>query len=73
MKPKLHPFMRFEHNPILTREDIPYPCNTVFNAAACKFNGQYLLLLRVEDLRGHSHLTLARSDDGYHFEVDREP
>ncbi len=73
MKPKLHPFMRFEHNPILTSEDIPYPCNTVFNAAACKCNDQYLLLLRVEDLRGHSHLTLARSDDGYHFEVDKEP
>ncbi len=69
----LHPFRRYEGNPLLTREDIPYWCNTVFNAAACKFGDQYLLLLRVEDLNGHSHLTLARSQDGYRFEVDRKP
>ncbi len=73
MKVNLHPFTRYEGNPILERDHIPYPCNTVFNAAACKFNGQYLLLLRVEDLRGHSHLTIARSDDGYNFKVDEEP
>ncbi len=57
----------------MTREDIPYPCNTVFNAAACKYDGQYLLLLRIENLRGHSHFTLARSPDGYSFVVDPEP
>ncbi len=69
----LQPFQRYEGNPILTRADIPYPCNTVFNAAACKHEGQYLLLLRVEDLRGRSHLTLARSFDGLAFAVDPEP
>ncbi|BCX87651.1 beta-1,4-mannooligosaccharide/beta-1,4-mannosyl-N-acetylglucosamine phosphorylase [Methylomarinovum tepidoasis] len=70
---KLHPFKRYEGNPILTRDDVPYWCNTVFNAAACKFGDQYLLLLRVEDLNGHSHLTLARSTDGYRFQVDERP
>ncbi len=69
----LSPFKRYEKNPILTRADIPYPCNTVFNAAAVKFKGKYLLLLRIEDLRGYSHLTLARSDDGYNFKVDERP
>ncbi len=69
----LKPFRRYEGNPILKREDIPYPCNTVFNAAAVKFKGTYILLLRVEDLSGISHLTLARSDDGYHFEVESKP
>ncbi len=69
----LYPFERFPRNPILTREDIPYPCNAVFNAAACRYEGQYVLLLRVEDLKGHSHFTLARSMDGIHFEVDPEP
>ncbi len=73
MKKKLYPFKRYWKNPIITRDDIPYPCNTVFNAAACKFEGKYLLLLRVEDLSGHSHLTLARSDDGYNFRVDEKP
>ncbi len=67
------PFRRFEGNPILTADDIPYECNTVFNAAACRFNGKYVLLLRVEGLDGHSHLTLAYSDDGYTFTVEPQP
>lgn len=70
---KLHPFRRYGANPILSREDVPYACNTVFNAAAVKFNGRYLLLLRIEDLKGHSHLTKAWSDDGYHFTVEPAP
>jgi predicted GH43/DUF377 family glycosyl hydrolase len=69
----MQPFQRYKDNPILTRADIPYPCNTVFNAAACAHGGQYLLLLRIEDLRGRSHLTLARSSDGYSFVVDAKP
>ncbi len=69
----LCPFRRYPGNPIIRREDMPYPCNTVFNAAACRFGDEYILLLRVEDLRGHSHLTLARSPDGYRFRIDEEP
>jgi len=67
------PFRRYGGNPIIRREDMPYPCNTVFNAAACKCGEEYILLLRVEDLRGHSHLTLARSEDGYRFNIDEKP
>jgi beta-1,4-mannooligosaccharide/beta-1,4-mannosyl-N-acetylglucosamine phosphorylase len=70
---KVYPFKRYEKNPILSRDDVPYPCNTVFNAAACKYQNQYLMLLRVEDLKGHSHLTLARSNGGYLFTVDSQP
>lgn len=69
----LTPFKRYAKNPILAREDLPYACNTVFNAAACKFGEQYILLLRVEDRTGRSHLTLARSQDGYQFNVDPKP
>lgn len=70
---KLYPFRRYDNNPILSNDDVPYPCNAVFNAAACRYNKQYVMLLRIEDLKGHSHLTLARSDDGYEFTVDAEP
>jgi len=70
---QLHPFKRYSENPILTREDVPYACNTVFNAAAVKFENRYLLLLRIEDLSGKSHLTKAWSEDGYHFNVDDTP
>ena len=30
-------------------------------------------MLRVEDLTGHSHLTLAYSEDGYHFSIESQP
>jgi len=55
---------RDPRNPILTRESWPYPVNAVFNAAAAIVEGETLLLVRVEDLSGVSHLTVARSRDG---------
>jgi len=57
-------FTRFKGNPILTTKDWPYPINSVFNPAAIRVNGEVLLLNRVEELRGFSHLTCARSKDG---------
>ena len=68
-----HLLRRHPENPILTAADFPRPVNSVFNAGAVKFNGQYLLLARVEDLTGSSCLWLARSDDGVHFTPDPEP
>ncbi|MBW2062055.1 MAG: glycoside hydrolase family 130 protein [Deltaproteobacteria bacterium] len=69
----LFPFKRYAQNPILQRDDIPYPCNTVFNVGACKYKGRYILVLRVEDPSGHSHLTLASSDNGYQFYIESSP
>ena len=57
-------FRRFEGNPILTVDNWPYPINSVFNPAAIKVDGEVLLLNRVEELRGFSHLTVARSKNG---------
>lgn len=57
-------FQRHPTNPILTAKQWPYPANTVFNPGATMFNGKVLLLARVEDRRGHSHMTKAISDDG---------
>jgi len=68
-------FQRYPQNPILTAQDWPYPVNSVFNAAATtKVNGKILLLARVEDMRGISHLTAARSSDGVKdWEIDHQP
>ena len=58
-------FRRNEANPILTAADWPYPVHTVFNPGATILqDGTTLLLCRVEDRRGHSHLCAARSADG---------
>lgn len=66
---------RHPNNPILTAADWPYQCNTVFNPGATLLpDGTTLLLCRVEDMRGHSHLTVARSQDGVsNWEIDPEP
>ncbi|MCX5863297.1 MAG: glycosidase [Deltaproteobacteria bacterium] len=67
-------FKRYELNPILTCLDWPYPVNSVFNPGATMVNGRYLLLARVEDRRGFSHLCAARSADGLtDWEIDRQP
>ncbi|RMD91909.1 MAG: glycosidase [Calditrichaeota bacterium] len=67
-------FVRYEGNPILTAESWPYQANTVFNAAAAEYNGETYLFARVEDMRGMSHLTLARSKDGFTgWQIDPAP
>lgn len=58
-------FQRHKRNPILTAGDWPYQINTVFNPGAILLkDGTTLLLCRVEDRRGLSHLTAARSGNG---------
>lgn len=68
-------FRRHVSNPILTAADWPYPAHTVFNAGATRLHdGKTLLLCRVEDRRGHSHLCAARSIDGVvGWVIDEEP
>ncbi len=67
-------FRRSRHNPIITAEDMPYLCSVVFNPGATKVGDQTLLLLRVEDLEGKSHLTVARSHDGVTgWRIEEEP
>ena len=68
-------FHRSERNPILTAADWPYPVHSVFNAGATLLaDGTTLLLCRVEDRRGHSHLCAARSKDGVGgWVIDAEP
>jgi predicted GH43/DUF377 family glycosyl hydrolase len=68
-------FCRTKFNPILTACDWPYAVNSVFNPAATLLpDGTTLLLCRVEDRRGISHLCAARSANGYDdWHVDAEP
>src|SRR5689334_8923529 len=67
-------FTRHRQNPILTVADLAYPANTVFNPAAVQVGDETILLLRVEDRRGHSHLTVARSRDGISgWVIDPQP
>lgn len=68
-------FHRHQLNPILTAADWPYPVNSVFNPGATLLpDGTTLLLCRVEDRRGHSHLSVARSPNGVDsWRIDSQP
>lgn len=68
-------FERIGDGPILTPQEWPYRAHTIFNAAATRDrDGMYLLLCRVEDYRGHSHLCVAQSKDGYgDWQIDKSP
>lgn len=57
-------FTRHELNPIISPRDLPYPCDCVCNPAAHLVGDDVLLLLRVIDQEGSSHITVARSRDG---------
>ena len=67
-------FRRHAGNPILTAADWSQPVNAVFNPAAALVDGETVVLARVEDRRGISHLCVARSADGLSgWSIDPEP
>src|SRR6266516_5174107 len=68
-------FQRHPGNPLLSAADWPYPAHTVFNPGATLLaSGETLLLVRVEDRRGISHLSAARSSDGVSgWRIDAQP
>ncbi|HEY65204.1 MAG TPA: glycosidase [Caldilineae bacterium] len=68
-------FHRHPKNPILSAADWPYPVNSVFNPGVTLLpDGTTLLLCRVEDRSGHSHLCVARSRNGVDgWEIDPAP
>jgi predicted GH43/DUF377 family glycosyl hydrolase len=57
-------FRRYQDNPIITADQWPSTVNAVFNPGAIRFQGETLLLVRVEERTGFSHLAVARSADG---------
>lgn len=68
-------FKRHQLNPILSAANWPYPVNSVFNPGATLLkDGTTLLLCRVEDRTGESHLCAARSVNGIDgWVIDPEP
>ena len=67
-------FKRYKNNPVLTPGMWPYRVNSVFNAGAIQFGKKILLLVRVEDMKGFSHLCKAESKDGFtNWKIDAGP
>ncbi len=64
---------RYQNNPILTKDDVPYSVATVHNAGVIKFDNKYMMIFRSHKLNGRSILGLAESEDGFSFKVHKEP
>lgn len=68
-------FNRYEGNPVITPDDMPFPTQQVFNPSPVMYNGKTVLLISVlpydHQYIGQTHV--ATSDDGINFEIDPEP
>ncbi|GMA50834.1 glycosylase [Alicyclobacillus contaminans] len=73
------PFVKYEHNPILSPQGDSWESKDLFNPAAVVKDGKVYLLYRAEDgtgagqWNGTSRLGLAISEDGLHFERHPHP
>ena len=57
-------FARHGNKPLITPSDLPCEADAVFNPGATIANGEVVLLLRIEDRKGTSHIYVARSANG---------
>src|ERR1700680_1947935 len=64
---------RYSHNPILTKAEIPYPVETVHNAAVVKHGNEYIMLFRSHLRSGRSIIGLARNHAGFPSTADPRP
>jgi predicted GH43/DUF377 family glycosyl hydrolase len=57
-------FHRHGRDPLISSADLPIPSHAVFNPGVAEKDGEVVLLLRVEDRQGLSHIRVARSRNG---------
>ncbi len=64
---------RWEGNPAITLNNLPFTTNNIYSAGAVKKDGVYILLIAMENLEGKTFIHIAKSEDGYYFDVDKTP
>lgn len=72
---------RYEKNPVLTHNDVPYPADLAFNAGCVKFNGRYIMAFRYDVFNERNRKKgladtgtgLAESYDGLHWSCHEKP
>lgn len=67
--PKKQIVKRYEDNPIVTNEMMPYSCRGVFNSSAVKYKDKYVMVLRAEGYNLTDTFWVSYSDDGYAWTV----
>ncbi len=69
----LGPFVPYEHNPIMRPLGDSWESTNLYNPAALVIDDQVVLLYRAHAEDIISHVGLATSDDGFHFEREAVP
>ena len=64
---------RFKGNPVITFDDLSFYASDIRNAGAVKIGNTYLLLVTIKNLMDYKNLYIARSTNGFDFEVDDTP
>lgn len=70
---------RYENNPVLSKRDVPYSSELVFNAGVAKWQGEYVMIFRndydyIEKGRfAGCNLGIAKSEDGKTWKVNDKP
>ncbi|GHT67039.1 glycosylase [Spirochaetia bacterium] len=66
--------------PVLSKKDIPYKADCIFNAGVTKYNGRYVMVFRNDydpdpetQFMHNRELGVAYSADGKHWEVEKKP
>ena len=57
-------FTRHPGAPLITPSDLPFQVNSVLNPGVAEVDGEVILLLRIENREGISHIRAARSRNG---------
>lgn len=56
---------RYEKNPILTADAVPFACRGIFNSSVVKHEDRYVMVLRCEGYNFYNFFCLAESPNGY--------
>jgi len=61
--------VRYEKNPIITKDDLPFRGQCVFNSGAAIYNNQIIMLLNCWDRQWVPKFLVAKSTDGVNFDI----
>ena len=61
---KYRPVKRYDKNPIITADMLPYSIRGVFNSSVVKHEDRYIMILRVEGYNFYNYFILAESPNG---------
>lgn len=61
---KYRPVKRFDKNPIITADMLPFSIRGVFNSSVVKHEDRYIMILRVEGYNFYNYFILAESPNG---------